>query len=87
MALCFVGGIKANKYKKSEKIDELDGFIYLPNRQDEMPFAYIVEAKNYVRGENDAVKQLQGTKKYLSPNLEFSINPLTRCAYMEIKLK
>ena len=87
LALCFVGGIKANKYRKSEKIDELDGFIYLPNRQDEMPFAYIVEAKNYVHGENDAVKQLQGTKKYLSPNLEFSINPLTRCAYMEIKLK
>lgn len=87
LALCFVGGIKANKYKKSEKIDELDGFIYLPNRRDEMPFAYIVEAKNYVHGENDAVKQLQGTKKYLSPNLEFSINPLTRCAYMEIKLK
>lgn len=87
LALCFVGGIKANKYKKSEKIDELDGFIYLPNRQDEMPFAYIVEAKNYVHGERDAERQLQGTKRYLSPNLELSITSLTKCAYMEIKLK
>lgn len=87
LVLCFVGGIKASKYKQSKKIDELDGFIYLPNRQDNMPFAYVVEAKNYTHGEHDAEKQLQETKKYLSQNLEFSITPLTKCAYMEIKLK
>ena len=87
LVLCFVGGIKANKYKKSDKIDELDGFIYLPNRKDDAPFAYIVEAKNYSHGEHDAVKQLQGTKKYLSPNLVCSIVPLNKCAYMEIKIR
>lgn len=87
LVICFVGGIKANKYKNSEKIDELDGFIYLPNRQESMPFAYIVEAKNYSRGESDAVKQLQGTQKYLSKNLKFNIVPLTKCAYMKISLQ
>lgn len=86
LVLCFVGGIKANKYKKSEKIDELDGLIYLPNRQSEMPFAYIVEAKNYTRGETNAIKQLEGTKKHLSSNLDFSITPLIKCAYMQITL-
>ena len=45
-----------------------------------MPFAYIVEAKNYTRGETNAIKQLEGT------NLDFSITPLIKCAYMQITL-
>lgn len=44
--------------------DELDGFIYLPNKALKSGFTYIIEAKNYRNGENDATKQLGETKKF-----------------------
>lgn len=31
--MCYVGGIKASQYNKSEKLDEIDGFIYFPSRK------------------------------------------------------
>ena len=37
--ICFVGGIKASEYSKSSNVDELDGFIYLPNRSMKGGFA------------------------------------------------
>ena len=82
--VCFVGGIKACRYKKTEKIDELDGFIYLPNRTMPGKFAYIVEAKNYSKGEDDAAKQLKATQKYLAKNLSVTIVPKEKYAFMEI---
>lgn len=87
VVICFVGGIKASKYQKSEKIDELDGFIYFPNREAKNPFAYIIEAKNYLHGERDAQRQLENTKKFLLGDLTKDIHPGARCAYMEISYK
>ena len=82
--ICYVGGIKASKYK-TEKIDELDGFIYLPNKERRDGFAYIVEAKNYFGGERDAEKQLITTSRYLNKCLTTEIVKKTKCAYMIIK--
>lgn len=87
VVICFVGGIKASKYQKSEKIDELDGFIYFPNREAKNHFAYIVEAKNYIHGEHEAQRQLETTKKFLSKDLTMDIKPGVKCAYMAISLK
>lgn len=84
--MCFVGGIKASKYK-TEKIDELDGFIYFPNRSLRDGFAYIIEAKNYSGGKRDAIKQLNDTCKYLNIKLETEIIAKDKCAYMIIKEK
>lgn len=85
--VCFVGGIKASKYKKTEKVDELDGFIYLPNKPIQDGFAYIVEAKNYAGGECDAEKQLKDTCKFLDKSLETAISKLNKCAYLKISGK
>ena len=82
--ICFVGGIKASRYKKTEKIDELDGFIYLPNKALKDGFAYIVEAKNYTNGEKDAEKQLKTTSKYIDKELKTEIIKLSKCAYLKI---
>lgn len=82
--ICFVGGIKASEYSKSSNVDELDGFIYLPNRSMKGGFAYIVEAKNYLGGENDAAGQLQKTCSFLGSSLETDIVKLTKCAYLKI---
>ena len=84
--MCFVGGIKASQYKKTEKVDELDGLIYFPNRSPKDCLAVIVEAKNYSGGGNDAQKQLEDTKKFLNPSLEATVQKLDRCAFMELKL-
>lgn len=84
--LCFVGGIKASRYKKTVKIDELDGFIYLPNRPTTEDYAYIIEAKNYAGGEKEAAKQLKETAKYLSNGLKTTIAPRSKYAYMSISL-
>ena len=84
--VCFVGGIKASQYNKTEKIDELDGFIYLPNRNLSDGFAYIIEAKNYPNGEKDAVRQLKSTEKYLADNIKTSIITKLKYACMEISL-
>lgn len=84
--MCFVGGIKASNYREAKKIDELDGLIYFPNRE-QSPFAYIVEAKNYNHGEHDAAKQLEDTKDYLSTALHTDIHPSAKSAYMEISYK
>lgn len=84
--ICFVGGIKASQYNKTEKIDELDGFIYLPNRNLSEGFAYIIEAKNYSNGENDAAKQLKATEKYLADNMKKTITPKSKYACMEVLL-
>lgn len=84
--VCFVGGIKASKYKKTDKIDELDGFIYLPNKSLETGFAYIVEAKNYAGGEDDAAKQLEETCKFLDKSLDTAITKLTKCAYLKLNI-
>ena len=86
LVLCFVGGIKASMYSKSEKMDELDGFIYFPNRSPKSTFATIVEAKNYPHGETLAEKQLIDTKKYLSSDCSVHIQKMERLAYMEITL-
>lgn len=86
LVICFVGGIKACKYKKTQKIDELDGFIYFPTRSVDKGFALIVEAKNYKFGENDAEKQLKDTQNYLSTGITCSINKLNKCAYMQLSL-
>lgn len=87
LALCFVGGIKASRYSKSEKIDELDGLIYFPNKDPRKKFAVIIEAKNYAHGETDAEKQLLDTQEYLSDTCSFDITKKDRLAYMEISLK
>lgn len=57
--------------------DELDGFIYLPNKALKSGFAYIIEAKNYRNGENDATKQLEETKKFFMWRCE--------CKYIYVK--
>jgi hypothetical protein len=85
--ICFVGGTKASKYNETSKIDEIDGFIYFPSREKGQVFAIIVEAKNYNSGAKDAVKQLKVTIPYLSDELEHDIISLSRCAYMELKIK
>ena len=82
--ICYVGGIKASRYAKTDKVDELDGFIYLPNKPLSKGFAYIVEAKNYFGGENDAAKQLEETCKYFSTGLTTEIKKLEKCAYIKI---
>lgn len=82
--ICFVGGIKANKYEKTGNVDEIDGFIYLPNVSDNKSFAYIIEAKNYKNGEKDAEKQLKATLKFIDNGLNRNIVKMSRCAYMEI---
>lgn len=82
--ICFVGGIKASKYSKSSQIDELDGFIYFPNRSMKDGFAYIVEAKNYFGGEKDAEAQLQNTCDFLDSSLKTNIVKLSKCAYLKI---
>lgn len=87
LVMCFVGGIKASQYKKTEKVDELDGLIYFPNRPPKDCVAVIVEAKNYSGGGNDAQKQLEETKRFLNPSLEATIQKLDRCAFMELKIK
>ena len=84
--LCFVGGIKACRYKKTAKVDKLDGFVYLPNRALTDDYAYIIEAKNYSGGEQDAAKQLDETKTYLCANINKTITPQNRYAYMAISL-
>lgn len=85
--ICFVGSIKANKYKKTEKVDELDGFIYLPNKSTQKGFAYIIEAKNFAGGEKAAEKQLQATCKFIASDLDTNIEKLTKCAYLRISQK
>lgn len=85
--VCFVGSIKANEYKNTEKKDELDGFIYFPNRNVNQDYAIIIEAKNYKNPIGDAVKQLRDTESYLSDNLEKKIESLTKCAYIKLSLK
>lgn len=87
LTFCFVGGIKASRYSKSEKIDELDGLIYFPNKDPRKKFAVIIEAKNYAHGETDAEKQLLDTQEYLSDTCSFDITKKDRLAYMEISLK
>lgn len=87
IVMCFVGGIKARKYNETKRIDELDGFIYFPTRKRGKTFAVIVEAKNYINGENDAVKQLNDTRYFLSEHLSTNIKKLEKCAYMELSLK
>lgn len=56
--------IRISSYQGNMNKDELDGFIYLPNKALKSGFAYIIEAKNYRNGENDATKQLEETKKF-----------------------
>lgn len=58
--------------------DELDGFIYLPNKALKSGFAYIIEAKNYRNGENDATKQLEETKKFLCEDVNVNIYTLKK---------
>lgn len=82
--VCFVGGIKASEYKKAEKVDELDGLIYFPSRPLQDGFAYIVEAKNYPRGESAAETQLQETCHFIDPSLKTDITKLSKCAYLRI---
>lgn len=82
--VCFVGGIKASKYRKTEKVDELDGFIYFPSRPLQDGFAYIVEAKNYPGGEKEAEKQLQKTCHFIDQSLKKNITRLSKCAYLRI---
>ena len=84
MVICFVGGIKATLIGKTVKIDELDGFIYLPNKDYRETFAYIIEAKNYAGGENEARKQLQETRTYLSQDLSSVIEFQSKCAFLKI---
>lgn len=87
LVVCFVGGIKASKYNETKKIDELDGFIYFPTRKAEKTFAVIIEAKNYRNGENNAAKQLDDSKSFLSNHLSANITKLVKCAYMELKFE
>lgn len=87
LVLCFVGGIKASKYNQTKKIDEIDGFIYFPRRDLNKTYAIIVEAKNYVNGENDAERQLNDTTQFLSDDLSVKISKLHKCAYMELAIK
>ena len=87
LVVCFVGGIKASKYNETKKIDKLDGFIYFPTRKIQNTFAIIVEAKNYKNGENDAAKQLDDSKSFLSERLSANITKLVKCAYMELKFE
>lgn len=85
--MCYVGGIKASKYNKSRKLDEIDGFIYFPSRKKGESFAIIIEAKNYTNGENDAERQLNDTIPFLSHELNNKIIKLNKCAYMELTIK
>lgn len=82
--ICFVGGIKASKYKNAEMIDELDGLIYFPNRPLKDGFAFIVEAKNYLGGENDAATQLQTTCEFIDQSLGKEIVKVHKCAYLRL---
>lgn len=87
LVLCFVGGIKASQYNKTLKIDEIDGFLYFPSRDINKTFAVIIEAKNYINGENDANEQLKETLPFLSNDLSSNISILSKCAYMELSIK
>ena len=84
LIMCFVGGIKASKYNETKKIDELDGFIYFPNKDPKDMLAIIVEAKNYGNGGNDAERQLVDTARFLSNDLTSNIIKENKFAYMEI---
>lgn len=86
LVLCFVGGIKANEFKKTQNIDELDGLIYFPSRESKKPFAVIVEAKNNNKGETEAEAQLSKTLPLLSACLTSSIRTLKRCAFLELSI-
>lgn len=86
--MSYLGGTKLRKKTGSKYICEFDGLICLPNRKKE-GFLYIIEAKNKVKGEAEAQKQLdENMKKYLSSNLYYSVNKFSkRDAYAEISLK
>ena len=86
LVMCFVGGIIANEFKNSSQVDEIDGLIYFPTRDMSKEYAYIVEAKNFAHGENQAEKQLNATKKFISEKLNTNITKLEKCAYMSINL-
>ena len=82
--ICFVGGIKSSRFDKTGSVDELDGFIYLPSKSLDDGFAYIIEAKNYTGGEEDAAKQLKNTSAFLDRKLNQDIVKMSKCAYMKI---
>lgn len=86
LVLCFVGGIKASKFAQTQKIDEIDGFLYFPTKATATPFAVLIEAKNYKGGENDAAKQLKDTLKFLNSELSSHVSKLKKCAFMELSL-
>ena len=67
IVMCFVGGIKANGIKQTSNVDELDGLIYFPCRNDGV-IAVIVEAKHYAGagGGTIAKKQLDASIKHLA---------------------
>ena len=84
LVLCYIGNIRISSYQENMNKDELDGFIYLPNKALKSGFAYIIEAKNFRKGENFAAKQLDETKEYLREDIHAKIKKLKKCAYMEI---
>lgn len=84
LVLCYIGNIRISSYQENMNKDELDGFIYLPNKALKSGFAYIIEAKNFRNGENEAKKQLEDTKKFLCEDVNVNIYTLKKCAYMEI---
>lgn len=87
LTVCFVGGVKASQYNKTQKLDELDGFIYFPTRDNGKTFAVIVEAKNKNYGGREAAKQLRATIPFLSNRVSATITELAKSAYMELQIK
>lgn len=87
IVMCFVGGIKANGIKQTSNVDELDGFIYFPCRNDGV-IAVIVEAKHYAGagGGTIAKKQLDASIKHLASGLKTTITQLPKCAYMQVEM-
>lgn len=85
LIMCFVGSVKANSIRRTERIDELDGFIYFPAKSNQA-IAIIIEAKRYAGGRagTAARRQLSDTQRFISSLLSPNVVQLPKCAYMEL---
>ncbi|ENH95683.1 hypothetical protein J416_14787 [Gracilibacillus halophilus YIM-C55.5] len=76
LVIVFLGATKIRKPNKSKYCCELDGIIFFPNKGKEV-FSYIIEAKNYTNGSNDAKNQLQSRlDSYLLDQLNYQLEEI-----------
>ena len=89
LSIAFVGETKLYKQNETNAIAEFDGILITPNLSGNEIFAYVLEAKNYNGGLNDAKAQLTDrVDKHIVKELEMKIVDLNnRSAYSEIKIK